>query len=192
VNPFAVPREWDRRGLPANVLAGDECWLEGKDSFVRFRSQREPGLVLGRRVRVYGWTIFNVEPNGCIEVGDDSILVGAVCMCAASIKIGAGVLVSYNVTLADCDFHPLEAEARRRDALAIAPGGDLSSRPSLLTSPVSIEDEAWIGIGAIVLKGVTIGKRARIGAGAVVTSDVAPGEFVRGNPALPLGAGGRG
>ena len=53
----------------------------------------------------------------------------------------------------------------------------------LRTRPVVIEDDAWIGIGAIVLKGVTIGAGARVEPGAVVTRDVAPGARVAGNPA---------
>jgi len=46
--------------------------------------------------------------------------------------------------------------------------------------------DAWIGIGAIILKGVRVGKRARVLAGAVVTRDVADGAIVGGNPAHVL------
>jgi maltose O-acetyltransferase len=49
--------------------------------------------------------------------------------------------------------------------------------------PVRIDDGAWIGIGAIVLKGVHVGAGARIGAGAVVARDVPAGATVEGNPA---------
>jgi acetyltransferase-like isoleucine patch superfamily enzyme len=51
---------------------------------------------------------------------------------------------------------------------------------------VVIEDDAWIGIGAIVLKGVRIGRGARVGAGSVVTGDIPAGVYVAGNPARPL------
>ena len=46
-----------------------------------------------------------------------------------------------------------------------------------------VEDDAWIGIGAIILKGVRIGRGARIGPGAVVTADVPAGAAVAGHPA---------
>ncbi len=49
--------------------------------------------------------------------------------------------------------------------------------------PVRIEDEAWIGGGAILLPGVTIGRGSVIGAGAVVTRDVPPYSVAVGNPA---------
>ena len=174
---------WDYALLPKNVRLGEGCFLEREESFKRFRSTREPGLVLGDRVKVYTWTTFNVEPTGVLEVGDDSTLVGAVFMCAENIRIGRRVIVSYNVTIADSDFHPRDPELRKLDAIANAPEGDRSRRPTVVSRPVVIEDDVWIGIGAIVLKGVQIGKGARIGAGAVVTSNVPAGAVVIGNPA---------
>jgi acetyltransferase-like isoleucine patch superfamily enzyme len=51
---------------------------------------------------------------------------------------------------------------------------------------VVIEDDAWIGAGAIILPNVTVGEAAIVGAGAVVTKDVAPRTIVVGNPAQPL------
>lgn len=142
-------------------------------------------MVLGQDVKVLSWTEFAVEPTGRIMVGDGSILVGAIFMCAEEIVIGRNVVISYNVTIADCDFHPTDPEARRRDAVANAPGGDSGERPRLKTAPVRIDDGAWIGIGAIILKGVRIGRGARIAAGSVVTRDVPDGASVAGNPARP-------
>jgi acetyltransferase-like isoleucine patch superfamily enzyme len=177
---------WDYRTLPANVVLGEGCFLERRASFDRFRSTREPGLVLGERVKVYTWTAFNVEPSGRVTVGADSTLVGAVFMCAGDITIGQRVVVSYNVTIADCDFHPRNPDERMRDAVANAPGGDRSHRPPLVSKPVMIGDDVWVGIGAIILKGVKIGCGARVGPGAVVTSDVPDGGRVAGNPARPV------
>jgi acetyltransferase-like isoleucine patch superfamily enzyme len=48
---------------------------------------------------------------------------------------------------------------------------------------VIIEDDVWLGIGSIVLKGVRIGAGARVAAGSVVTADVPAGAHVAGNPA---------
>lgn len=48
---------------------------------------------------------------------------------------------------------------------------------------VIIEDEVWIGYGALILSGVTIGKGSIIAAGSVVTRDVPPYAIVGGNPA---------
>ena len=179
-----ITGEWDYALLPRNVHIGAECFIERREAFDRFRSERDPGLVLGDRVQVLTWTHFNVEPTGSIAVGDDSVLVGAVFMCADSIRIGAGCVISYNVTLADSDFHPLDATARRRDAIASSPTGDRSQRPALVTRPVIIGDRVWIGTGAIILKGVRIGDDATIAAGTVVTRDVPPNAVAAGNPAV--------
>ncbi|HUP24721.1 MAG TPA: acyltransferase [Thermoanaerobaculia bacterium] len=178
-----VTGEWDYRSLPANVRMGRDCWLERKFSFDRFRSERQPGLAFGDRVRAYTWTTFNVEPTGRVDVGDDTVLVGAVFMCREHISIGNRVVISYNVTIADSDFHPLDPEDRIRDAIANSPRGDRTRRPRIESRPVRVEDDVWIGIGAMVLKGVTVGAGARIGPGAVVTADVPAGASVLGNPA---------
>jgi acetyltransferase-like isoleucine patch superfamily enzyme len=183
-----ITGNWPHGSLPANIRVGEGCYLERNDSFKRFRSTRQPGLVLGRGVRAYTWTEFNVEPSGMLDVGDDSTLVGAVFMCADSIRIGKRVVLSYNVTIADSDFHPLDPELRKQDAIANSPAGDRSLRPPYVARPVVIEDDVWIGIGAIVLKGVTIGRGARVEAGAVVTSSVPPNTTVAGNPARPVNA----
>lgn len=187
-----ITGRWDYGALPPNVRLGAGCFLERRDSFKRFRSTRAHGLVLGDRVTVYTWTEFNVDPGGAVEVGDDAILVGAVLMCAESIRIGRRTVVSYNVTLADCDYHPRDPEERWRDAVANAPEGPRRDRPPLVTRPVIVEDDAWIGIGAIVLKGVRVGRGARVGPGAVVTRDVPPGAVVCGNPARLSGEEGAG
>ena len=180
-----ITGDWDHSQLPANVVVGPGCFLERKDSFERFRSTRDQGLVIGAGTRVYMWTTFNVEPSGAIEIGEESVLVGPAFMCAERIEIGSRVVLSYQVTIADSDFHPRDPEARRADAVANAPDGDPGARPALETAPVVIEDDVHVGIGAIVLKGVRIGRGASIGAGAVVTADVPAGTKVEGNPARP-------
>ena len=185
-NDLDITGNWDYSSLPPNVRVGHDCWLERRDSFARFRSEKDPGLVLGDRLRVYTWTTFNVEPTGYIEVGDDSVLVGPVFMCAERIVLGRNVTISYHVTIADSDFHPSDPELRIRDAIASSPQGDRRQKPDLVSRPVTIADDVWIGVGAIVLKGVHIGAGARIQAGAVVTRDVPPGALFAGNPARPI------
>jgi acetyltransferase-like isoleucine patch superfamily enzyme len=183
--PGAASEIWDRSPLPANVVVGEGCRMQRTtETFARFRSRRQPGLSLGREVDLYHWTTFNVEDEGVVTIGDGSVLVGVVFMCAERIAVGRNVVISYNVTVADSDFHPLDPALRRQDAVANAPTGDRARRPPLDTAPVTIEDGAWIGIGAIVLKGVRIGADARIGPGAVITRDVPAGAAATGNPAV--------
>ena len=64
-------------------------------------------------------------------------------------------------------FHPLDAAQRRREEYG---------------KPVTIGSDVWVGGGALILPGVTIGARAVIGAGSVVTRDIPAGVFAAGNP----------
>jgi carbonic anhydrase/acetyltransferase-like protein (isoleucine patch superfamily) len=178
---------WDYVTLPSGIVVGTGCYLEDRGSFRRFRSTLEPGLVLGDNVHVYNCTAFSIESAGMVTVGDGSTLVGAIFWCADRISIGRRVVISYNVMIADSDFHPRDPGLRRTDAVAISPQGDTSQRPPLFTRPVVIEDDVEIGMGAIILKGVTIGRGAYIEAGSVVTSSVPAGAEVAGNPARILG-----
>jgi maltose O-acetyltransferase len=50
-------------------------------------------------------------------------------------------------------------------------------------APVTIERNAWIGIGAIILAGVTVGEGSIVSAGSVVTREVPPRYLAAGNPA---------
>jgi acetyltransferase-like isoleucine patch superfamily enzyme len=106
-----------------------------------------------------------------IEIGDGtSIHLYFHCGAASSVKIGKNVLIAGRVFITDHD-HKYENVDFPYD------------RAGLNTEPVIIEDEVWIGEGAVVLKGVTIGKRAVIGANAVVTKNVPPYTVVGGVPA---------
>ena len=180
---------WDRSTLPANIDVGADVVIESRRLLAPFRSTRQPGLVIGDRVRLYagGWGgALTVEANGFLEIGDDSILTGAQIMCSDHVRIGRRVTISYNAVIADSDFHPRDPDLRRTDAISGAPYGTFTGYAPQVTAPVVVDDEVVIGINAIVLKGVTIGRGAQVYAGAVVTADVAPGAVVRGNPARPV------
>jgi hypothetical protein len=93
-------------------------------------------------------------------------------ICAAErITIKNNVAVGANTTIIDTDFHPLDPQVRRL-------------RPQdARTAPILIEDDVFIGMNSLILKGVTIGKGSVVGAGSIVTKDVPPGVIVAGNPA---------
>jgi acetyltransferase-like isoleucine patch superfamily enzyme len=82
------------------------------------------------------------------------------------ITIEDGVLIGPRVNLVT-ENHPL----------------DPADRTALLTRPITIKSKAWIGAGATILPGVTVGENAVIAAGAVVNKDVADNTIVGGVPA---------
>ncbi|MFC1971404.1 acyltransferase [Chloroflexota bacterium] len=178
---------WDYRSLPPNIHIGNGCFLEYRGSFRNFKSQQDPGLIIGDRVRAFTLTTFGVDPSGFVAVGDDTVLVGAIIMCAQSIKIGARCVISYNVVITDSDFHPIDISLRCRDIEAVLPGGDPSQRQAVIKKPVNIGDDVWVGTGTIILKGVSVGNGAQIAPGSVISRNVPPGALVEGNPAVIIG-----
>lgn len=84
-----------------------------------------------------------------------------------AVRIGDHTLLGPAVQIYTA-MHPLDAD-ERRSGLEFA-------------KPVTIGRDVWIGGGAIICPGVTIGDRAVIGAGSVVTRDVPPDVFAAGNP----------
>ncbi len=125
-------------------------------------------------------TNVNIRPNikfavgYNISIGNDSGL-GEECFLQdlAEINIGNFVLMAPYVMVLTANH------CMKRDELIMNQGIEASG--------VSIGDDVWIGIRAIILPGVQIGKGAVVAAGAVVTRDVEPYSIVAGVPAKKIG-----
>lgn len=100
-----------------------------------------------------------------VSIGRNVIVMpGCLMMSAGCITIEDGAMIAANVQL-------------------ISNNHDLYERQVITCRPVHIGKNAWIGAGATILPGVTIGDNAVVGAASVVTRDVAPDTIVAGNPA---------
>ena len=100
-----------------------------------------------------------------------------------SIEIGDNVLISHQVNIIDSNSHEMDAIERKNGYLSLISNGHPKDQGSIITSKITIGNDAWISFGATVLKGVNIGAGAIVAAGSVVTKDVAPYTVVAGNPA---------
>lgn len=136
---------------------------------------------MGRGVVVDG--ILECYTHGALAIGDYTFVGRSRIYCTSRIDIGMGVLISDNVCIMDSDLHSVDADARFGEAVAWAQGRFPDVYTGIPNAPVTVGDHAWIGFGACILKGVTIGRAAVVGAGAVVTRDVPDGCVVAGNPA---------
>lgn len=151
----------------------------------------------GEKARIY--YPFTISHHELIRLGNDSVILPRCRMqvypertgITEGIQIGEGCFIGYdfcalagesisigdNVTIASkvCivsenhSFDPLSKISYGEQALTVA--------------PVRINDGCWIGEGAVILPGVTVGEKTVVGAGAVVTADVPPYCVVAGNPA---------
>lgn len=176
------PGRWVNGDLPANVRLGVNTLIVGDLAFKRFHSRLEPGLVLGAHCTMDG-THFALGDAGRVTIGDYCYFTNAVLLCEQELRIGSYVVIGWNATLADTDFHPIAPAERVADAIACSPLGAGRPRPPIDRRPVIIENDVWIGPNATVLKGVHIGAGAFVEAGALVVRDVPPGARVLGNPA---------
>jgi acetyltransferase-like isoleucine patch superfamily enzyme len=114
------------------------------------------------------------DGRGYIRLGD-RVFIGPHCTLfgAGGIEIRDDVLLSPHVVITSHQ-HTFDRTDR-----------PIGEQPSQF-APVLVEADAWIGAGAILLPGVTIGRGAVVGAGAVVTRDVPAGAVVAGVPARVL------
>lgn len=110
-----------------------------------------------------------VDYGAHISIGDRTFVnYNLTALDVAPITIGRDVQIGPNVQLLT-PTHPLDPTQRRDKWEAAA--------------PITIEDNVWLGGGAIVLAGVTVGANSVVGAGAVVTRDVPANVVVVGSPA---------
>lgn len=127
---------------------------------------------LGHNLYVYPGQYWETRESGRLEIGDDVVLSRGVHLVAyASVSLGAGTMVGEYASVRD-------ANHRRGDGDIRHSGHD--------ARPVVIGRQVWIGRGACVLAGVSIGDGAVVAANAVVTRDVPAGAVVAGVPARPI------
>jgi len=180
-----VEGDWWQHPIPKNVVWGEGLYLETTQIFRFLKSKRDPAVELGKCVSCYAGVSFSIGVKGHCKIGDYTLLNGALVMAEESIEIGSYCLISWNVGIADSDFHPLEPALRRIDAMAISPySNPRPERPEISTRPVKIGDNVWIGMNAVILKGVTIGDNSVVAAGSVVSKSIPANVVVAGNPAV--------
>lgn len=108
------------------------------------------------------------QQRGQIRIGHYCLLSPGVNIASAcSITIGDNCMLAADVTISDSDWHGLYNRLR----------------PFRCSTPVTIGDNVWIGLRAIIGKGVSIGDNSVVGAGAVVVNNVPANVVVAGNPA---------
>ncbi len=142
-------------------------------SGVRFEIGRDAKVILGR----WSWLGDGCKiraHEGVVEIGAKSVL-GQECTlsCYQRISIGRECIIADRVMMIDFDHGTVEVERPIREQ-------------GIYKRDVRVGHNVWIGYGACVLRGVTVGDHAVVGTSAVVTRDVPADAVVGGVPARVL------
>jgi acetyltransferase-like isoleucine patch superfamily enzyme len=146
----------------------------------RIKGSRNCRLSIGIDCFIRDRIVFERE-NAQLSIGDRTFLGNGLIAVADSVEIGSDVMFAWGVTVVDHNSHSIRFSERRGDTQRWLQGRKDWS--AVRIEAVKVHDKAWIGFGAVILKGVTIGEGAVVAAGAVVTKSVPPWCVVAGNPA---------
>lgn len=108
-----------------------------------------------------------IGPGATLRIAGSVFFSGGTVLCSDLIEIGEATGIAWDANITDSDMHPVVIEGE----------------PLPKTQPIRIGDHVWIGSGARILKGVTIGDGVIVAAGSIVTKDVEPFCLVAGVPA---------
>lgn len=150
------------RGWVLNHVVADIPWPGLRHLYYRLVCGMKIGVhsSIWRGARFTGGALDQISLGERCSIGYETFWVAGAAICLKN-----DVIVGHRVELYTSDHDPDDPAFSRRDA------------------PIVVEDYAWIGSHALILKGVTIGKGAVVAAGSVVTKDVQPYTIVAGNPA---------
>lgn len=134
-----------------------------------FYHQSELRLLAGSSLRIDKFTFYtgfdiSVNRGAKLTIGSGYANTNTKIDCYEEINIGNDVAISHNVIIRDSDNHSITGQ-------------------SAFSAPIIIGNHVWIGMNAIILKGVTIGDGAVIAAGSIVTHDIPPNSLAAGIPA---------
>lgn len=152
-------------------------------------------LINGKRISISllqlweGGLSINIDKKSFVYIGTKLHCRGNLHIIAnkgGSIRIGNNVFTNYNVSVTSLESVVIEDNVTIANNVVIVDHDhDLGANgtDSFITKPVIIKESAWIGANAVVLKGVTIGKKSVVASGAVVNKSIPDNEVWGGVPA---------
>jgi acetyltransferase-like isoleucine patch superfamily enzyme len=126
-------------------------------------------FIVGRNVSFHAKPFpssISVDKKAKLWIGDNVFFnYGLDIGCTKSIRIGNNTIIGPMVNIIDSNFHPV----------------DIDDRPQ--SNGIVISDNVWIGRGAVILPGATIGQNSVIASGSIVTRDIPANVLAGGTPA---------
>lgn len=166
---------WNRLKFWPFLVMGKKCKVHWNVSIKQFLFRKTMLSVIlqgGNTIRHHT----HIQGSGILTFGKNSYC-GSFCVFGVneSVQIGNNVQIADAVTIRDTDH-------------GFADLTKSISEQEIITSPIVIEDDVWVGHGVVILRGVKVGCGAILAAGAVVTRDVPPFAIVAGVPARIIGS----
>lgn len=177
----------------SNILVANDAVLMSSCKF-RFDSSKSDNIVEIGSGSIIGCQFIFESNEGGVVIGSKSFINSDTRLISrSSIVIGSNVTIAWGCTIYDHNSHSLSYLDRRKDLeqqlSSYKASGSLTDNKdwgTVVSSAIEIQDDAWIGFGSTILKGVTVGKGAVVGANSVVREDVPPWTLVAGNPAVVI------
>jgi acetyltransferase-like isoleucine patch superfamily enzyme len=158
-----------RLQYPERIRLGNGVRIASQ-ALLRANTEQDTGISIGDHTTVHESALIAAN-RGRVAIGRHS-WIGPFCLVYGNgeVSIGDNVLIAAHSSINTVSLHFDRCDIPINDQ-------------GIYCDPVTIEDDAWIGMNAVILQGVRIGKGAIVGAGAVVTRDVPPWSIVMGVPA---------
>jgi acetyltransferase-like isoleucine patch superfamily enzyme len=194
--PSPAPRRGGLSARLTNRMLALPGWMGGRWRLIFYKLA---GMQIGRGCRLRRIHV-PVDPWNICLADRVSLDDGVVLCCngpsesSHKIVIGSGTYIERYAILDACERIQIGRDCIIAPHCVLNDNGREYKRGKLVqdqpwvTKPIVIGDGAWLGAGAIVLKGVNIGDGAIVGAGSVVTHDVAAYAIVAGVPAKQIGS----
>jgi len=145
--------------------------LEKRIEIRNFNNSKNDGLSIILEGNITIRHDVTIQGKGELHIGRNTIISSfTIIGCNEKMSIGKDCLISQSVSIRDTDHNFSDIEIPIIDQ-------------GITTSPIIIKDNVWIGYGAVITKGITIGEGSIVGANSVVTKDIEPYSIVAGVPA---------
>lgn len=163
INPKIYNKVYLETRGSTQIMIGDRFICSSDDNYNPLSSNK--------RASIY------VTNNAELIIKNDVGMSSPTIWCASSIKIGNNAHIGANCIIIDTDVHSMDYRHRNFQ-------NEITT--DAVSRPIIIEDDVWIGMNCIILKGVTIGAKSVIGAGSIVTKSIPANCTAAGNPCKVL------
>lgn len=180
IQPLQLVDQLQQEGF---ITKGNGCKIDAMQVHIADKSSKVVNIQMGDNCCIMG-TIIIYRATAKVILGNNVYIgPGTLLECTESIEIGNDVLVSGNCNIIDTNSHSLHSAERVNDTADWQKGLVYKDWSVVDCAGVCIKSNCWIGLKAIVLKGVTLEQGTIVGAGSVVTRNSEKFSLIAGNPA---------